>query len=325
MNDDSVADRLIGRSAKVRVPATSANLGPGYDSSGLALSMFDELEATILDGDELRINISGEGADTLPRDDNHLVVRSIARGLAELGIQLRGLELTCTNSIPHGKGLGSSSAAIVGGLALARALSSDLERSLSESDVLELATAIEGHPDNVAPAILGGFVIAYRSSIASTKSGVSVFSHDVHSAIEPVVAIPSEALATERARELLPSSVPHEDAAMNSAAAALLSLAVTSDPNLLMAGTEDRIHQQYRRFAYPDSFSLVTSLRNKGIPAAISGAGPTVIAFGVKGTQWDGDAVAAELFVQVDHIRQQGLQAFEVVAVDVSNEGAIAI
>lgn len=323
-----LAAGLIGRSVSVRVPATSANLGPGYDSAGLALDLFDELEATVLAASKLRIEIEGEGADSLARDSNHLVVRSLARGLADFGIQTSGLQLKCINRIPHGRGLGSSSAAIVGGLGLAKQLLAGIGLKLSEQRLLELANDIEGHPDNVAPAIFGGFTIAWQglgldqsSELALREVGLS--SHLVHPAVQPVIAVPTSELATERARELLPTKVPLADAAQNSAAAALLSLALTSQPDLLFEGTADRIHQHYRRFAYPDSYSLVQFLRQNQVPAAISGAGPTVIAFGVSDTDLDAGAVAGLMREQIGRFAGSGVD-FEVISLGVAETGLIA-
>ena len=318
---------LVGLSAKVRVPATSANLGPGYDSAGLALALFDDLEATILDSSELHIDIEGEGSDTLIRNGSHLVVRSLARGLAEFGVQTEGLKLHCVNRIPHGRGLGSSSAAIVGGLALAQELLRQVGLELTNQRLLELANDIEGHPDNVAPAIFGGFTIAWQGSPISSTDGdkgdvkVDVYTNVVHRAVQPVVAVPTETLATKRARELMPNKVPLADAAENAASATLLGLALTSDPNLLMPATSDRIHQYYRRFAYPDSYALMRSLRAAGVPAAISGAGPTVIAFGVADTDLDALAVAALAAEYGSDLEGEGSLEFSILALDVDSAG----
>jgi len=275
--------------AHVRVPATSANLGPGYDCAGLALDLHDELTAELLDTRTLEIVVTGEGADTVPLDDSHLVVRSIAQGFGEAGQDLPGLRLTCHNRIPHGRGLGSSSAAIVGGLALARELVSDGQRLLADTRMLEIATEVEGHPDNVAPAIFGGLTIAW--TVSGSPDHVEVARFVPNSRLQPVIAIPSESLATEQARGLLPAAVPHSLAAANGARSALIVPALTTNPELLMSATYDVLHQDFRRFAYPQAHSLMMGLRSRGIPSMISGAGPSVIALGIADSEFDQAAV----------------------------------
>ncbi|MFZ1363174.1 MAG: homoserine kinase [Candidatus Nanopelagicales bacterium] len=321
------ASQLVGRTVKVRVPATSANLGPGYDSAGIALALYDDLEATILDTNELVIEVEGAGSDTLPRDGSHLVVRALARGLAESGIQTEGLHLKCTNRIPQGRGLGSSSAAIVGGLALARELLRQVGQDLTDQRLLELANDLEGHPDNVAPAIFGGFTIAWQQSVtdpAGEPTGetmVDVYVHSVHPDIRPVLVIPNGDLSTERARELMPAKVPLADAAENAASASLLSVALISNPELLLVGTSDRIHQYYRRFAYPDSYGLMRSLRKVGIPAAISGAGPSVIVFGVTGAEFDDEALCPVIVEHVEGLEVEQRTEFDVTPIAIDVEG----
>ncbi len=321
---------------QVRVPATSANLGPGYDCAGLALALYDELSAELLETSALEIVVTGEGADTVPLDDSHLVVRSMARGFQEAGLELPGLRLTCHNRIPHGRGLGSSSAAIVGGLALARELVSDGQRLLADARMLEIATELEGHPDNVAPAIFGGLTIAWTSSDQEAGSGtgmgaarekgrVEVARFVPNSQIQPVVAVPSQPLATEQARGLLPATVPHPVAAANGARTALLVPALTTNLDLLMRATHDVLHQDFRRFAYPQAHALMTELRSEGIPSMISGAGPTVIALGVAGTSLDRTAVAALVGAQVAQHPDLAAAEFEVVGVEVDVVGAVAL
>ncbi len=260
-----------GHTVTVEVPATSANLGPGFDCFGLALDWREEIELTALDHG-FRIDVSGEGADALPRDDSHLIVRSALVGLADLGIRVTGLGLSCHNTIPHGRGLGSSSAAIVAGLVAAAGLAG------AEPDtgwLLRHANAIEGHPDNVAAAIYGGFVLAYEG-----RDGVTAVRSPVHADLGAAVFIPSTSVATKAARGLLPESVPHIDAAANSGRAALLVHALAGDPDRLYDATHDWLHQRYREQAMPRSYALVTQLRNQGHAAVISGAGPTVLVIG---------------------------------------------
>lgn len=264
---------------RVRVPATSANLGAAFDSAGLALSLYDDLVAVITDEPGITVDISGEGADSLPRDKKHLVAKSMVAAFEAMGGQPRGFALVTANHIPHGRGLGSSSAAIVGGIVLARALVVGGEQLLPDVDALALASELEGHPDNVAATLLGGFTIAW------TQGSGQAYSMRPLDEIAPVACIPHTALATKKARGLLPESVPHADAAFNAARSALLVAGMTQDPALLLVATDDKLHQQQRRDAMPRSIDLVARLREAGIPAAISGAGPTVIALTTRSTR----------------------------------------
>ena len=256
----------------VRTPASAANLGPGFDTLGLALTMRDRLEAEVLD-DGLEVDVRGEGADDLPRDRSHLVVRAMDAAFDVLGERPAGLRLTCDNTIPHARGLGSSSAAIVGGIVLARALVEGGDEQLDDADAYQLASDLEGHPDNVAAAMFGGFTIAWLDGAIASVQRLDVIAR-------VTVLVPPEPVATEEARNLLPDRVPHRDAAANAARAALLVGALTGDPTHLLAATEDFLHQSYRATAMPASYELVQGLRSAGVPAVISGAGPTVLAFG---------------------------------------------
>jgi homoserine kinase len=258
---------------RVRVPATSANLGPGFDAFGLALGLYDDVVVRVADSG-LHVDIAGEGADTLARDERHLVVRSMRAAFDRLGGQPRGLEVVCANRIPHGRGLGSSSAAIVAGITAARAVTVGGPELLDDAAVLALASEIEGHPDNVAACILGGFTIAWTESGDEARAITLAPSPD----IVPLVFVPSNPVLTEVARGLLPATVPHADAAANVGRAALLVEAVTHRPDLLLPATEDRLHQDYRTPAMPESAVLVAILRSQGVAAVISGAGPTVLA-----------------------------------------------
>lgn len=255
---------------RVRVPATSANLGPGFDALGLALGRYDELAGEVT-GDGLRIEVTGEGAGAVALDETHLVVRAMRAGFAALDVAPAGLALRCRNRIPHGRGLGSSAAAIVGGLVLARALVTDGERRLPADELLALASELEGHPDNVAPCLLGGLTIAWSAEGGARAIRVPI------GPLVPVVFVPPFAASTERARGLLPPAVPHADAARNAGRAALLVAALAGRPEVLLDATEDRLHQQYRRPAMPESTALVDRLRAAGHAAVVSGAGPTVL------------------------------------------------
>lgn len=258
---------------RVSVPATSANLGPGFDSLGLALDLRDDLVAEVA-ADGLSIEVDGAGADDVPRDESHLVVRAMRAGFAAMGAQPPGLRLSCVNRIPHARGLGSSSAAIVGGVSLARGLVAGGALLLDDDAVFRIAAGIEGHPDNVAPALYGGFVIS------GCEDGAF---YAVGSAVDPrvaaVVFIPPSPVSTEVARGLLPADVPHADAAADAGRTALLVAALAGRPEHLFLATRDYLHQQYRRPAMPSSLALVDALRADRIPAIVSGAGPTVLAF----------------------------------------------
>ncbi|MEY9871752.1 homoserine kinase [Streptacidiphilus sp. MAP12-33] len=268
---------------RVRVPATSANLGPGFDTFGLALGLYDDLVVRVADAG-LHVDIAGEGADTLARDERHLVVRSMRAAFDRLGGQPRGLEVVCANRIPHGRGLGSSSAAIVAGVMAARAVTVGGTEALDQAATLALASELEGHPDNVAACLLGGFTVAWTdafegdAAVHAAGSGAHAVTLTPNSDVVPVVFIPSNPVLTEVARGLLPATVPHADAAANVARAALLVEAVTRRPELLLPATEDRLHQDYRTPAMPQSAALVAGLRAEGVAAVISGAGPTVLA-----------------------------------------------
>jgi homoserine kinase len=265
------SDRRPCDQVRVRVPATSANLGPGFDAFGLALTLYDELIVTP-GGSGVRVEVVGPGEGEVPLDESHLVVQSIQAGLSALGADVPGYSLLCENRVPHGRGLGSSSAAIVGGLAAAYGLAGI---QLDRDRIVELATEIEGHPDNVAACALGGFTIAWTES----GSGKAVRLDPA----EPLVAVayvPDNRVLTKQARGLLPNAVPHADAAANAGRAALLVAALTGRPELLMTATEDRLHQDYREPAMPESLALVHKLRGSGLPAVVSGAGPTVLVLG---------------------------------------------
>lgn len=272
------------RSVLVRTPATSANLGPGFDSLGLALSLYDDVEVA-LTGDGVSIEVDGEGAEVADRGERHLIVKVLRRtfdvlddlaaaGPGQPAGQPKGVRLRCRNRIPHSRGLGSSSAAIVAGIVAARALHphGDL---MDDDAALRLATDIEGHPDNVAPCLAGGLTIAW-----TTPDGARLVRLEPQ--VRQVVAfVPEQRLATERARGLLPETVPHADAAANAGRAALLVAALSGGlgDGVLLDATEDRLHQNYRAPAMPESAELVERLRSAGVPAVISGAGPTVLAF----------------------------------------------
>ena len=256
----------------VTVPATSANLGPGYDSLGLALDLRDELTAEVT-SEGLEVTVEGAGEGTVPLDESHLVVRSMRAAFEIIGKQPAGLRLHCRNRIPHARGLGSSSAAIIGGLVLARALVAGGELILDDDTLFQKAAEIEGHPDNVAPAFHGGF------TIAGDDDGFFAVRTAVDPRVSVVVFVPATGVETKAARGLLPETVPHSDAAADAGRTALLVAALSDAPEHLHRATRDFLHQEYRRPAMPESLALVDELRADGVAAIVSGAGPTVLAF----------------------------------------------
>ena len=255
----------------VRVPASSANLGPGFDALGLALTLHDEVTGEVVDSG-LEIRVTGEGRDGVPLDETHLVVRAMHAAFDLLGGRPPGLRLTCTNAIPHGRGLGSSAAAIVAGVVLARALVEGGDELLDDAAAFQLTVDLEGHPDNVAAAFFGGLTIAWVDGAAAEVERLETD-------VEVTVFVPPTAVSTEKARGLLPETVAHRDASFNAGRAALLVAALTGSPQRLISATEDRLHQSYRAEAMPESYKLLRRLRVDGVPAIISGAGPTVLAF----------------------------------------------
>ncbi|MCW2930212.1 MAG: serine kinase [Actinomycetia bacterium] len=284
---------------RVRVPATSANLGPGFDALGLALTLYDEVEARVIPSG-LTLDVSGEGAsEVIDAGEKHLVVRAMRAAfddLARAGLvsgQPPGIALRCLNRIPHGRGLGSSAAAIVAGVLAARALAG---ADTTADAALALASELEGHPDNVAPCLYGGLTVAWVSAVAAGDgvaddgvagaaaaaaggSRVRAIRLESLPGITPVAIIAPEPVSTEMARALLPSQVPHADAARNAGRSALLVAALTARPDALLDATEDWLHQDYRAPAMPATHDLLRRLRAAGIPAVVSGAGPSVLAF----------------------------------------------
>lgn len=258
----------------VSVPATSANLGPGFDALGLALDHRDRVTAEVLDAPAVQITVTGSGAGSVPLDERHLVYRSMVAAFEHMGASVPGIRLACANVVPHARGLGSSSAAIVAGVCAARGLVAGGSLLMDEDAVFALAADLEGHPDNVAPAFYGGFTVAYRDHDRFRAATLAVDPR-----VQVVAFVPPEGVQTSVARGLLPATVSHADAAANAGRAALLVAALGRQPELLLAATEDRLHQDYREPAMPDSLRLVRSLRADGLPAVVSGAGPTVLVF----------------------------------------------
>ncbi|GHF80558.1 homoserine kinase [Amycolatopsis bartoniae] len=261
---------------KVTVPASSANLGPGFDALGLALGLHDVVEVQVIEAG-LKVEVFDAGAggvEDVPTDESHLVVRAIRHTCERLGVRAPGLHLRCFNKIPHARGLGSSAAAIVSGVAAGYALA---DREL-DADAVQLAAEFEGHADNAAASLLGGLVVAWCEEGRFRAERLRV-----HPSIRPVLAVPAVKSSTATTRGLLPAQVPHADAAFSAGRAALAVHALTCDPALLLAATADRLHQHYRAPAYPETARLVAELRDAGVAAAVSGAGPTVLALTTDG------------------------------------------
>lgn len=261
----------MGRRVKVHVPATSANLGPGFDTMGIALSVNDELVAEVTDTPGLDITVEGVGAGDIPLDDSHLIYRSMKHVYDRVGQPVPGLKLHATNRIPHSRGMGSSGSAIVAGVVAAAGLLKDAV-DLTADDLLNFATELEGHPDNVAPALFGGLTIAWTNGEGPHSKKLSV-----HRGVSPLVLVPEFTMSTELARSLQPEQVPYEDAVFNVSRSALLVAALTQSPELLLEATEDRLHQNYRGVAMPRTTELIELLRNEGHAAVVSGAGPSIL------------------------------------------------
>jgi homoserine kinase len=261
----------IGLSVQVKVPATTANLGPGFDTLGLALSLYDELTVTVREKTGARVRVAGVGEGVVPLDESNLVVRAISHAFARFSQPLPGLDLVAHNVIPHGRGLGSSGAAIVSGIMAAKGLLEGVV-DIGSDELLSLATELEGHPDNVAPALFGGLTIAWV-----TADGPQYKKLMVHRGVSPLVVVPQTTMSTKLARTLQPTSVPHSDAIFNVSRSALLIAALIQSPELLLVATEDRLHQGYRAAAMPETDALLQLLRGNGLPAVVSGAGPSIL------------------------------------------------
>ncbi|NLJ53540.1 MAG: homoserine kinase [Intrasporangiaceae bacterium] len=281
-----------GHSVTVRVPASSANLGPGFDSIGVALGVWDECTATLTDHPGIRITVEGSGAGEVPLDETHLVFRTMLHTWAHLGVAApEGVELQCRNSVPHGRGLGSSATAIVTGIVAAQALAglgSRGEEGIDLAVTNNLAADLEGHPDNSSASVYGGLTLSWTDDRDDTVT--RTVRAPLHEDVDVVVLVPAEQLSTAKARSVLPSQVRLGDAARNGARAALLIHALGHDPALLLPATREWLHQEPRRPSYAASMALVDRLRGEGHAAVISGAGPSVLVLTTRGSQ---DAVVA--------------------------------
>lgn len=280
---------LAGRSVVVKVPATTANLGPGFDTLGLALAHYDHLQVEVQETPGVFVDVHGVGAGEVPTDESNLVVRAIAHTFAAYDIPLPGLKLVADNKIPHGRGMGSSGAAIVSGIMAAKGLLEGIV-DIDSDALLVLATQMEGHPDNVAPALFGGLTIAWMQPDGPRHKKLMV-----HRGVSPLVFVPEHAMSTALARSLQPESVPHSDAVFNLSRSALLIAALIQSPELLLVATEDKLHQSYRAAAMPETNRLITLLRDHGFAAVVSGAGPSILVLASDPGQ---RLVAADLIAQ---------------------------
>ncbi|HEU4361040.1 MAG TPA: homoserine kinase [Mycobacterium sp.] len=270
-----------GLSARVVVAASSANLGPGFDSIGLALGLYDEVLVETIDSG-LIVEVEGEGAGVVPVGADHLVVQGVHRGLQAVGVAAPGLAVRCRNAIPHQRGLGSSAAAVVAGLAVVNGLVAQLDwPTLTEAELIQLASQFEGHPDNAAAAVLGGAVVAWTDTTTDAggdRPGYAAAPLRLHPDIHLFIAIPEQHSSTAETRLLLPAQVSHCDARFNVSRSALLVVALTQRPDLLLPATEDVLHQPWRAAAQSASAEYLHLMRRYGLAAALSGAGPALIA-----------------------------------------------
>ncbi|WP_018295804.1 homoserine kinase [Corynebacterium lubricantis] len=265
----------VGLKATVTMPGSSANLGPGFDTLGLAVGIYDTVEVEVTESG-LVVEIHGEGEDDLPRDSSHLVVKAIRSGLTAAGVTVPGLKVTCTNNIPQSRGLGSSAAAAASGVVAANALAGS---PLDTDQIVQLASAFEGHPDNAAASILGNAVVSWTDIPVDGKSQPTyrAVGIDVHKDIKAIALVPDFHASTVAVRRVLPDHVTHLDARFNVSRVAVMTVALQHHPELLWEGTRDRLHQPYRADVLPVTAEWVNRLRNRGYAAYLSGAGPTVM------------------------------------------------
>lgn len=297
----------IGRSVKVVVPGTTANLGPGFDTLGMALTIYDELTVTATDSG-VTVEVHGVGAGEVPTDETNLVAKSLLYTFDKVGEVPPGLRMVAHNTIPHGRGVGSSGAAIVAGVMAAKGLLQGI-RDITDDELLAIATELEGHPDNIAPSLFGGLTIAWMGPEGPRSKKLHI-----HRGVSLLVAVPvTSSMSTHLARSLQPDTVPHEDAIFNLSRASLLIAALLDSPDLLFVATEDRLHQNYRASAMPETSALLHTLRDAGFAAVVSGAGPSVLVM----CGDPGDRLRAQ-----DVIQSHGGDAWEVKMLTVDERGA---
>lgn len=288
----------VGTKATVTVPGSSANLGPGFDTLGLALGIYDTVEVEVTESG-LEVEVYGEGEEDLPRDGSHLVVKAIRSGLHAANAEAPGLRVVCTNAIPQSRGLGSSAAAAVAGVAAANALAGS---PLTSEQIVQLSSAFEGHPDNAAASVLGSAVVSWTTTpVDGSQPGYRAVAVEVDPRIRATALVPDFHASTQAVRRVLPSHVTHTDARFNVSRVAVMTVALQNHPELLWEGTRDRLHQPYRADVLPVTAEWVNRLRNRGYAAYLSGAGPTVMVLSV-------DPVEEKI---LDQAREDGLKVHE--------------
>jgi homoserine kinase len=297
---------------KVRVPATVANLGPGFDALGAAIRMHLEVELEPR-RDSIEVMVEGEGADTLPADETNLVIRSMNAFFDHVGRRPPGFAVRVKNPIPLGSGLGSSAAAVVGGLTAARAITG---WQVHQSEMVQLATSIEGHPDNVLPALLGGLVVCYRDSV---EHDLRYYRIDPSDRLVPILVVPKRGFSTAQARRVLPDTVSFTDAQYTASRAALLVAAVAtgSAGDVLADAMTDRLHEPHRFELMPESAAVHAELRDAGLAVSLAGAGPSLLVV----TARTDAATRAEQVRRICRARQAGWRVF---VSEWESEGAIS-
>lgn len=297
----------MANTVKIRVPGTTANCGPGFDTVGIACTIYNDLELTLSDESGISLNVTGEGAGFIPSDESNVVVKAIKMILNKTGYKANGIKLSMINNIPLARGLGSSAAAIVGGLVGANELTGG---HFTKDDILNMATAIEGHPDNVAPAIFGGITVSIMDS-----GNANYLRFLPPKDFSMVAVIPEFNLSTRAARKVLPDTVPYADAVFNVSRASLLIGALcTGELKLLSHALQDRLHQPYREKLIPGMAQVLSAARQTGaLGATLSGAGPCLLAFATNDTDEIGKAMVKAFNIhkvkasyQILQIDQQG-------------------
>lgn len=295
---------------RVKVPGTTANCGPGFDAIGIACNIYNYLELTLDEAKKTIVYVEGEGVGVIPGDDRNIAVKAVRMVLERVGSLYKGITIKMNNNIPLARGLGSSAAAIVGGLVAANEATGNI---LTNQDILNMATEIEGHPDNVAPAIYGGITVSV------VEGGAHCLRFLPKKKLTMVVAVPAFTLSTQKARQVLPSEINLKDATFNVGRAALLIGALCQEEySLLKYAFEDKIHQPYRQELIPGMKDVFkAAIVNGAHGATISGAGPCLIAYTEQNATEIGSAM-------VKVFQSNGVQA-KYVILDIDEAGATAI